>query len=505
MHTRILFAVLIILAFESQAQVRQVRFEMPLHDGQVDPYRTTSLQENGLLLYGHFLADGANAIEVIRLDTAFNEIWRGFIKIDRGMFMVFSFYANSNIYMLLKDRYNPLAEFQLLAVQVSKGNYTMNSVKTMIPFIPTNFVVTKQAALIGGHFNYRPLVLHYDLATYQSKVLPGFFNEQGDLNQLNADENGNIDVLVSGKTINRRRSLWLRRYDANGDLLKTIVLQPEDNMNLIYGRSVNTADGSQIVCGVYGRYTEYSRGIFLANVNAYGEYDINYYNFADLQKFFSYMKAKRERRVRDRIERRKVQGKKNRFNYRVLVNELMPYGDQFVMLGEAFYPHYSYPQTGRNYGGYTYFPRYGYIPSTRGDLIFDGYQYTHAVVIGFDNTGKLTWDNSFEINDVRTMQLQQYVKIRPDKDKISLMYLFDNKIRSKIIKEAEVLEGKSYDPLSMAFRDDVVKERGTQGTKLDYWYGDVFYATGIQNISNLRDAGVNLSRRVFFINKIECK
>jgi hypothetical protein len=50
-----------------------------------------------------------------------------------------------------------------------------------------------------------------------------------------------------------------------------------------------------------------------------------------------------------------------------------------------------------------------------------------------------------------------------------------------------------------------VKERDTQQTKLEYWYGDVFYATGIQNIRNMKDAGVNLTRRVFFINKIDYK
>ncbi|HMJ71660.1 MAG TPA: hypothetical protein VK508_22345 [Cyclobacteriaceae bacterium] len=463
-----------------------------------------SLQRNGLLIYGLFITEGGNAIELIRLDTTFKEVWKGYIQVDKNLVLYYSTYLNDRIYMLLKDRFNPTAEFQILSVYIENGGYVMRNVKTMIPFIPTHFVVTPEAALIGGHFNYRPLVLYHSFNLGQSKVLPGFFNEAGELDQLRADEEGNIDVVVSGKNQTKRRSLWIRNYDKTGSLVKTIVLQPDEDKNLIYGRSVSKPGGEQVVCGVYGRYTDYSRGIFIATINPYGEYKINYYNFADLQRFFNFMKARREQRVKERIERRRIRGKKLRFNYRVLVSELMPYGDnQFVMLGEAFYPHYSYPSATRPTGRFN--QRYIGTPGYRGDLIFDGYQYTHAVVIGFDKDGTLRWDNSFEINDVRTFQLQQFVRILPHDDKISLLYLFDNVIRSKIIKDAEVLEGKSYDPLTMAFKSDFIKDRDTRQAQLEYWYDDVFYATGIQQVRNLLDAGVNMSREVFFVNKIKYK
>lgn len=480
---------------------------MPLLQGQTDPYHTVSLQEHGILLYGSVVADGEAALEVIRLDTAFREVWKGFIKMEHGLNLHHAVFFRDRVYMLLKDRMNPLSEFRIMWLFIDSGNYVVRNVKTLLPFIPTHFQITPEAALIGGHFNYRPLVLYYNFNSAHAKILPGFFNEVGALDQLRTDADGNIDIVVSGKSMTRRMSLWIRSYDRFGDLLKTIVLQPDDDKNLIYGRTLTKPGGEQVVCGVYGRYTEYSRGIFIAAINPYGEYKITYYNFADLERFFNYMKARREKRIKERIARRKVRGKKIRFNYRIMVNELVPFGDnQFVMLGEAFYPHYSYNNSPiRFMNGYNYYPTRSSIPTSRGDLIFDGYQYTHAVVIGFSNNGKLAWDNSFEINDVRTMQLQQFVKIVPQDNKITLLYLYDNVIRSKIIKDSEVLEGKSYDPLSTAFKDDLVKDRDTRSTRLEYWYDDVFYATGIQQIRNLRDAGVDVSRKVFFINKIEYK
>jgi hypothetical protein len=502
MHTKCLLIVLFFLTTYAHAQVSQVRFEIPIPEHQTEPYKTVSLNNDGLLLYGLMYGTETNAIEVMRLDTTFKESWKGFIPVPKNLFIVDSEKFEDKIFMLLKDRFNPLAEFVVISINIMNGNYVQRNVKTLLAFLPSQFVVTKDAALIGGYFNYRPLVLYYSFNTGQSKILPGFFNEVGELNQIHTDAEGNIDIIVSAKNLTRRRSLWIRNYDQNGDLTKTILLQPDDDKHLLFGRTISQPNGNQIVCGVYGRFTEYSRGIFIANVNAYGEYAIKYYNYGDLQRFFNYMKAKREKRVKDRIERRKIRGKKIRFNYRVMVDDLLAYNGGVLMLGEAFYPHYSYPTASRSYSGAYYMPR---IASYRGDLVFDGYQYTHAVVIGFDKNGELKWDNSFEINDVRTFQLEQFVKIHPDNDKISLVYLFDNVIRSKVIKDSDVLEGKSYDQLNTGFADDVVKERDTRGTKLEYWYGSTFYASGIQEVRKNREVGVNLRRRVFFVNKIAYK
>ncbi|MBS1542847.1 MAG: hypothetical protein JST14_04395, partial [Bacteroidetes bacterium] len=297
--------------------------------------------------------------------------------------------------------------------------------------------------------------------------------------------------------------LWIRNYDAHGELTRTVVLEPEEDKQLLFGRSIHLTDGSQIVAGVYGRFTEYSRGIFVASVNNNGDYAIRYYNFADLENFFNYMKAKKQKRVKDRIERRKIRGKKLKFNYRFLIHDLIPYQNQFIMAGEAFYPHYTYPNqasiAGRSFGYYgnSFGPGSMYVP-TRTDVIFDGYQYTHAAVIGLAKNGNLIWDNSFEVNDVRSMQLEQYVTVKTEQDRIVLMYLFRNAIRTKIIRDREVLEGKSNDQMRTNFTEEKVDVKSIESEKLVSWYGEYLYAFGVQKV--VGDNG--RSRRVYFINKI---
>ena len=107
--------------------------------------------------------------------------------------------------------------------------------------------------------------------------------------------------------------------------------------------------------------------------------------------------------------------------------------------------------------------------------------------MGFDLNGKLLWDNSFEINDVRTFTLEQFVKLEVQQDRIALLYLFDNELRTKIIKNNEVLEGKTIEPIKTMRKMNIVKKDQTDFNKLDYWYSDFFFAYGVQEITNPRN------------------
>lgn len=482
------------------AQVSQtLRFEIPLQEDDNNDFNVVSTNEFGLILYRRLVGRRGDQMELIRLDTSLNETWRGYIELDKNVVVVDTEARQDFFFMLYRNESYAASDFKIVAIDIKNGQYGTYSVKNLIPFLATEFRLTNDAALIGGYFNYRPLILHYSFATRQSKILPGFFNEPGELNQVKINPNGSIDVVVSAKNFDRKKSLWIRNYSDDGELIKTTILQPDEKKNLIFGRSLMMADGQQIVSGVYGRFKEYSRGIFIAAVSETGEYKINYYNFADLEHFFNYMKANRKERVKGRIERRRIKGKKLKFNYRFLVHELVKYKDQYVLLGEAFYPHYTYLSS---YRTGNLIPSYYSNPLVRGGLVFDGYQYTHAAVIGFNNEGKLLWDNSFEINDIKSPTLEQFVKLQPANGKLTLLYVLDNKIRTKIIDNSNILEGKSFDDIKLKFQNDYVKDDRNKTNRLDYWYDKWLFAYGIQRVKNLRDLSVSMERKVFFINKI---
>ena len=488
------------LCIPAAGQVMQTgRFEVPINSRN-EYFDIVPSSESGLFLHRHLAGIKEDQIHLIRLDTAFHEKWSGFIAVQRNYRIMGTKAFDDKLFMLLRYRDYSKNDLILYRISAADGGYIQYSIKSYIPFAPTEFQITDDAAIIGGYYNRIPVVLHYSFTQQRSKVLPGLFSEAGELTQVKTHADGSFDVLISAKNLARQRTIWIKSYDPEGSLLRNLPLEPDENKHLIFGRSLKTDGDKQIVAGVYGnKSAEFSRGLFIATIDPSGLEQIRYYNFADLKNFFQYMKANREKRIKNRIERKKIKGKKIRFNYRFLVHELVPYKDQFVLLGEAFYPRYISAERGH----YRFFTPYGITPGNivQNGRIFDGYHYTHAVVMGFDDDANLIWDNSFEINDVKTFTLEQFVKLEVLPDRLALMYLFENDIRTKIIQNDRVLEGKTIDPI-MTFRDnDVVKDDRNDKNKLEYWYNNYLYAFGVQDIvSETRDS--SLKRRVFFINKV---
>jgi len=483
----------------SYAQINQPdRIEISLFQND-QGFEVINAFHDGLFLLRELTINHSDFLDLIKIDTSFKQQWHGQLPVTKKFTLMGKRVEKDLLYLLFRFQDYTKNEFELFVVDQRNGQYFKHIIKNFIPFVPNDFQITEKAVLIGGYFNRVPVVIYYSLATQKTKVLPGLFNEQGELTQVRTYNDGTIDVLISAQNFKGQKTIWVKNYDPEGDLLTNQALDTEENKNLLFARSIKTNTDLQLIAGVYGgRNSEYSRGMFMATIDPSGTQNIRYYNFADLENFFKFMKAKREIRVKSRIERRKIKGKRTRFNYRFLVHEIVPFNNQYVLLGEAFYPKYTTIE-GRSGGFFMPGARTNYY--SRDGRIFDGYYYTHAVVMGFSNNGSLLWDNSFEINDVRTFTLEQFVKLEVQEDKIALLYLFDNELRTKIIKGNKVLEGKISEPIDTKITNDVVGKDSGDVNRLDYWYTQYFYAYGIQEISNPTFG----KRRVFFINKVSYK
>jgi hypothetical protein len=101
------------------------------------------------------------------------------------------------------------------------------------------------------------------------------------------------------------------------------------------------------------------------------------------------------------------------------------------------------------------------------------------------------------------MELQQFVKLSPTDSRIVLLYVYDNLIRSKIIKDNQVVEGKNEDVIKSGYKKVSFKEKDIERSKLDYWYTEHFFASGIQLVKIPVSAKNDVYRRVFFINKLK--
>lgn len=500
--------VFLLLWSDVQCQIEQPkRAEIELQS-QENFFTVVSAEEKGVVIFrekDEIVTNGTSAWEFIKFDTGLNQEWIQNYDLEFDQEFIGYDYSRNDLFLLFRRGAYQQGDYRMVRMNMENGDTTQFKISNLMPIVLSDFNVIGQAALLSGQVNNRAVIIHFDYMEKKIKVLPGMYKKYTEITELKIDDfERTFSVVMTEKTVDRRTTVSAKTFDENGELLKNITLNPADKLSIIYGRTTSFDNDKQLVVGTYSEgNSNFSRGIYVAKVDEEGQEAFNHYNFGDLHNFFSYMKAKRETRVKKRIARRKVKGKNVKFNYRLLVHDIIEKDGNYIMIAEAYYPKYTHSSSSlMGGGGYIQSNSFRRFNSFNNNLHFDGYKYTHAVVAGFDKSGKLLWDNSFEINDVESFNLETFVKASVDKDKIVLLYLYENVVRSKIINDDKVLEGKAFNDIKLKFEEDVVKNGDNKVGGLEYWFGNNFIAFGVQRIRNSKAASGSPSREVFYINKI---
>ena len=498
--SKILFILLLSLT-EGYSQIAQSdRFEAEIK-GRYDHYEIVPAGELGLLLIRKnedIVEKNLVGWECVTLDTNLQKRRDDLIMTEYDYELRGHDFYEGRLYLLFEMTTNVIADLSVVEFNVLTGVHKTSKIRKLFNINLSEFEILGKNAILGGSVNLKPAVILSSLEESKTRVLPGFYFERSQLLQIEVnDEARTIKVLTKVQFPGRRnQTINVRTFSSDGEMTENSNLRPDDKVSLLTGRIVNINSNVSLVAGTYGnRRSEFSRGIFLTRIDEGGDKTVLYYDYGDLENFFSYMKARRQEKIKDRIERKKVRGKRAKFFYRLLVHDVIEYGGAFVLIGEAYYPRYnSYSSSG--YWLNPYYPgRYSYTT-------FDGYKYTHAIVIGFDNKGRILWNNSFEIKDAIMYSLEPLVEVSLNGDNIVLLYNYENVIRSKIVQGRDVVEGKEFNDISLKFQDDEVRNNDSDFGGLERWYDDTFYAYGIQKIWNDNEPGIKQSREVFFVNKI---
>lgn len=474
------------------------RIEFAMDDYSLD-YQVVNGDSDGLLVLqptNDRLGDGYQWV-FHYVDTLLNRVWNRTLSIPFEAYLVGTEYHDGKFYLLYNTSRYRSEELMILEIGIDDGVFVKYEISTVFPIQLTFFEVLGEHIIFAGYTNYRPVILTFDLHEEIPRVVPGFYDSNSDILDIIIDDDAQMfTVIQSERMNNRKQTVRAKTFTAAGDLVQSNTVTPGDKKNLVDGASTSFYGGFQYIAGTYSKKSsQYSRGLYLSKfVNGRQQF-VKYHEYADLNNFFGYMNRRREKRIKDRIERKKGKGKKPQFSYRLLVHDIIQRDDEYLLIAEAYYPRYSNSTNSNGPGGWNGYGRYN--PS------FMGYKYTHAIVVSFDRNGNIIWDNSFEINDLESYGLKEFVAVNTYEDHIVLMYLEENTIRSKVIQDDEIVEGKTFNPVRLSFVDDQVKSKNPELEELDVWYDKTMYAYGEQRIYNENGAGGKLSRRVFYINKIQ--
>lgn len=430
------------------------------------------------------------------VDTSLAVIWTKVLPISFESYLLGYEYHDGYYFLLFNTSRYRSEDLLVYKIDAKTSDFAKMEIHTVFPIQLTFFEVLDDNIIFAGYTNYRPVLLTYNLEEQKPKVVPGFYDTNSDILDIIIDDDSRMfTVIQQEKMKNHRYTISAKTYTSAGDLIQQNSVNPGERQNLVDGSSTTFYGGFQYISGTYSRKaSHYSRGLYLAKFVNGKQLFIKYHEYASLTNFFGYLTDKREKRVKDRIERKREKGKNPKFSYRLVVHDIIQRGDEFIMIAEAYYPRYS------NYSNYS--SPSAWPGDARYNPSFVGYKYTHAIVVSFDRNGNIIWDNSFEINDMETFTLEEFVAVSTYEDKIVLMYLEENSIRSKVIQNKEIIEGKTFNPVRLTYASDEIKSKDPEVEGLKEWFDQTLYAFGEQRIRNEAGEGGKFYRRVFYINKV---
>jgi hypothetical protein len=393
---------------------------------------------------------------------------------------------------------------QILRVILRKGSFILNST-----VLPANTEVT----FFGSERGMAWLGL-------QSKSDPGqllFLNmNKGSRQQfalgkgsyilmrwMSVDTTGlSVRAVVSRQVTKKLWEHYLVRYDTVGNIRNEVLVTPGNTgYDLTNFEVCKREGGSEMIFGAYAipssgsgqkmKVIEESSGLFSCIIENGAQKETNFANYLELKSVNNLLSEK------DILSLKKKALKKNKnigeysLDFTMILHKITRWKDNYLLLTEFYYPQYRT----ENYTDFDYYGR----PYSNSYSVFDGYRYTNALVAAFDRNGKVLWDNTMEIRNLVSFELDPKVTIFPAGDDLVLSYLSDGKIASKIIHESNVVEKIDFSPVDLMYTND--KLLGESRSRMVRWYGNYFLCYGYQEIKNIA-LDKNNKRLVFYLNKI---
>ncbi len=492
------------------------RIELPVLRGS-DTYHTVSLGGNGVLLITQL---NRNSFILQKFSTDLTVDWKQDLTIENGLDFVKSSYDGRSVYLLFSRSRTDF--YQVVKVNVGPGfieNFYLSAVDR---FEITDFETLGYSVYMAGTVRNEPLLLYTNVLSKQSKVLPGVSMANTIIQSLEADTAHHVVNVCFAARKGREIKLVSKTFDELGQPVGQVMIEPNNDYSLITGRLFILNDSTKMMVGTYGlrnmqgNGNSASQGVFISKIIDDEVAFTQYHSFTDFKNFFAFMSDRQRGRMERRIERRKEDGGEVKLNYQLLVHDIVPQGDNFLITAEVFYPEYRNNNSayGMNsimsgpfmspmmfgrfssiYNPNMYSPFYNSGRYNNGQ-VFTGFVYTHAIVTSFDKDGKILWDNSLPFESVKSMELKEKAKVKVNAEgSVALSYSNNGTITSKTFHEGINTNDKTM--MAISTDDSSEKVRNTSTDDVLYWFGNYYLAYGFQKI-----AGADGRRNVFYMNKI---
>jgi hypothetical protein len=221
----------------------------------------------------------------------------------------------------------------------------------------------------------------------------------------------------------------------------------------------------------------------MKKITDHQEIKSKFIDFSDFKNFFNYLNPKRQKKVKERLSKRKEAGKDVKFNYSMLVHKLYAFNNQLVMVAEIYYT-----ETRNNVSQPLFI--------NGRDLNPYNYHFTHTIICGFDQDGNMLWDNCLPMKSLISSYLSEQVQLSQLDNKLILAYPEGGNIKTQVIEADKTIREKEVFeviPKKNSFWDD-----DSQGG-LSAWHDQNFLFWGNKTVPDTNNPN---GRKVFFISKL---
>lgn len=519
---RSFFFILFILAYSVTTLAQNSRrIELP-PPGNSETYQVVPMGEKGALLISK---PTKNSYNVQKFDTNLEKSWSIDGTIEANLDYVTSTYDGQSVFLLF-SRYRSTL-YQIVKVNIGPGFVETFTINTLDRFEITEFKSLGYSLFMAGTVREEPVLIHTNLATSQTKILPSAIKGSNAIQSIEVDTVHNLVNVSFAVRKGKQTRIVAHSYDQAGKLQFNSAIDPSDDYSLLNGRLQVLNDSVKLMIGTYGyrnmqsSTNAASQGLFITKILFDEVQFTQYHSFTEFKNFFNFLSDRQQEKMERKIQRKKEDGGDLKLNYRLLVHDIIPKDNQYILVAEVFYPEYrSNPAMGlgsyygnpwmygspfgsRIYNPWLWNPLYGTRGGFNNQQVFDGFIYTHAIVAGLSKEGKLIWDNSINFDNVKSMTLDEKINVQVEPDGLThLVYSKDATIRSKMIKGESVVDSDRNIPVDTGQKGD--KIRRTDSDAISHWYGNYYLAWGDQKITNTSNSDPqNRGRRsIFFLNKI---
>jgi hypothetical protein len=428
-----------------------------------------------------------------------------------------------NLFVLLAKGNNSNADKYILQVNLRTSQGFEFSAVNLLPMELVEFLVQGRKAVFMGNTESRPALQIFDLEDKSIQTVQGVYGNNTQVLQIRKmPELESLEVVVSRRGQYKNRETSIITFDLAGNLIREVKVDQfgEPGQEILEGLLLSDQDYQQVMIGPYGLDGRSSyQGIYIMEINEFGEYNFKLYTLEDFPNFFNYLpekqKAKQEQAVLKDLEKAKIPLIKNAFSIRDVretEDAYYLYFDQINIINSrggrngAFSPTNAYRYDRMN--------RMGYSPTFMDLLVLPGsgvsqsftisneFQYQSAHFIKVSKEGQVLWDNAATYDNFTTDFPEPFGEIAVVGDDLYHLYVENDVIKASFFRNGEkIFEHLSFD-LELVDEGDRLKNTDLSTLRLVHWYDQYFILTGQQSIRFLNSSNREEVRDVFFMSKI---